>query len=86
MITKQDAENALMAMHPKFDEDGYAWIIRTDALWAIDALPESETNIRCKDCCHADFGGANGTVYCTKSGSYWNEDDYCSRGEWDYYG
>lgn len=29
MITKQDAENALLAMHPKFDEEGYAWIIRT---------------------------------------------------------
>lgn len=38
-ISRQDAIDALADMHCKSDEDGYVWIIRSDAWARIDALP-----------------------------------------------
>ena len=38
-IYRQAAIDALADMHCKSDEDGYVWIIRSDAWARIDALP-----------------------------------------------
>lgn len=38
-ISRQAAIDALADMHCKSDEDGYVWIIRSDAWARIDALP-----------------------------------------------
>ena len=38
-ISRQQAVDALADMHCKSDEDGYVWIIRSDAWARIDALP-----------------------------------------------
>ena len=39
LIERQAAIDALADMHCKSDEDGYVWIIRSDAWARIDALP-----------------------------------------------
>lgn len=39
LISRQAAIDALADMHCKSDEDGYVWIIRSDAWARIDALP-----------------------------------------------
>lgn len=39
LISRQSAIDALADMHCKSDEDGYVWIIRSDAWARIDALP-----------------------------------------------
>ena len=39
LISRQEAIDALADMHCKSDEDGYVWIIRSDAWARIDALP-----------------------------------------------
>ena len=39
LIDRQAAIDALADMHCKSDEDGYIWIIRSDAWARIDALP-----------------------------------------------
>ena len=50
-IYRQAAINTLADMHCKSDEDGYVWIIRSDAWARIDALPSAQPEIiRCKDC------------------------------------
>ena len=41
-IYRQDAINTLSDMHCKSDEDGYVWIIRSDAWARIDALPSAQ--------------------------------------------
>ena len=41
-IYRQDAINTLADMHCKSDEDGYVWIIRSDAWARIDALPSAQ--------------------------------------------
>lgn len=54
-ISRQDAIDALADMHCKSDEDGYVWIIRSDAWARIDALPSAQPEvIRCKDCIYYD--------------------------------
>ena len=40
-IYRQAAIDALADMHCKSDEDGYVWIIRSDAWARIDALPSA---------------------------------------------
>ena len=45
MINRQDAINTLAEMHCKSDEDGYVWIIRSDAWARIDALPSVEPTL-----------------------------------------
>ena len=42
MISRQAAIDALADMHCKSDEDGYVWIIRSDAWARIDALPSAQ--------------------------------------------
>lgn len=42
-INRQAAIDTLAEMHCKSDEDGYVWIIRSDAWARIDALPSAET-------------------------------------------
>lgn len=52
-IYRQAAIDALADMHCKSDEDGYVWIIRSDAWARIDALPSAQPKIiHCKDCKH----------------------------------
>ena len=41
-IYRQAAIDALAGMHCKYDEDGYVWIIRSDAWARIDALPSAQ--------------------------------------------
>lgn len=55
-IYRQAAIDALADMHCKSDEDGYVWIIRSDAWARIDALPSTEPEIiRCKECKHFHY-------------------------------
>jgi len=42
LISRQEAIDALADMHCKSDEDGYVWIIRSDAWARIDALPSAQ--------------------------------------------
>lgn len=42
LISRQAAIDALTDMHCKSDEDGYVWIIRSDAWARIDALPSAQ--------------------------------------------
>lgn len=44
-ISRQAAIDALADMHCKSDEDGYVWIIRSDAWARIDALPPAQTTL-----------------------------------------
>ena len=48
-ISRQAAIDALADMHCKSDEDGYVWIIRSDAWARIDALASAQPE-RCEDC------------------------------------
>jgi hypothetical protein len=51
LIDRQAAIDTLADMHCKSDEDGYVWIIRSDAWARIDALPSAQPEIiYCKDC------------------------------------
>ena len=53
LISRQAAIDALAEMHCKSDEDGYVWIIRSDAWARLDALPPAQSEIvRCGDCIH----------------------------------
>ena len=82
LISRQAAIDALADMHCKSDEDGYVWIIRSDAWARIDALPSAQPEIiRCKDCkyyrweidmCDEPYSTAHNVVH---------EDDYCSKAE-----
>ena len=46
LIDRQAAIDALTDMHCKSDEDGYVWIIRSDAWARIDALPSVQPEQR----------------------------------------
>lgn len=48
LIERQAAIDALADMHCKSDEDGYVWIIRSDAWARIDALPSAQPEL-CED-------------------------------------
>ena len=57
LIDRQAAIVTLAGMHCKSDEDGYVWIIRSDAWARIGALPSVQPEtIRCKDCKHYNAG------------------------------
>ena len=47
LISRQAAIDALADMHCKSDEDGYVWIIRSDAWARIDALPSVTPERKC---------------------------------------
>ena len=49
-ISRQAAIDALADMHCKSDEDGYVWIIRSDAWARIDALPSAQPEQRWIPC------------------------------------
>jgi len=56
VISRQKAIDTLADMQCKSDEDGYVWIIRSDAWARIDALPSAQPEIiRCKDCEHFHY-------------------------------
>ena len=60
LIDRQAAIDALTDMHCKSDEDGYVWIIRSDAWGRIDALPSAQSEIiRCGECKHRYTEGEN---------------------------
>lgn len=42
LIRRQAAIDALAEMYCKSDEDGYVWIVRSDAWSRIDALPSAQ--------------------------------------------
>ena len=71
-IERQAAIDALADMHCKSDEDGYVWIIRSDAWARIDALPSVTPkqkrgkwiNGYCSECGkHAPFWAMASTYY-----------------------
>lgn len=52
-VSRQAAIDTLADMHCKSDEEGYVWIIRSDAWARIDALPSAQPDIiACGDCKH----------------------------------
>jgi len=83
-ISRQAAIEALADMHCKSDEDGYVWIIRSDAWARIDALPSAQPEIiRCKDC---KFGEQDevGRWFCRSLGCQIGNEDgsgYCADAE-----
>ena len=80
-ISRQAAIDALADMHCKSDEDGYVWIIRSDAWARIDALPSAQPEIiRCKDC---EYGEQDevGRWFCRSLGCQIGNEDgsgYCA--------
>lgn len=77
LIDRQAAIDALADMHCKSDEDGYVWIIRSDAWGRIDALPSAQSEIiRCKDCGKREVCRTS-TVWAAAPGDDW----YCADAE-----
>ena len=50
LISRQAAIDTLADMHCKSDEDGYVWIIRSDAWARIDVLPPAQPEQRWIPC------------------------------------
>ena len=88
LISRQAAIDALADMHCKSDEDGYVWIIRSDAWARIDALPSVTPkqkrgkwiNGYCSECGkHAPFWAMASTYYkssyCPNCGAKMDEDE-----------
>ena len=75
LISRQAAIDALADMHCKSDEDGYVWIIRSDAWARIDALPSAQPE-RMK--------GKWERHYCEDGNPDGWRCDYCD--EWYYFG
>ena len=85
-ISRQAAIDALADMHCKSDEDGYVWIIRSDAWARIDALPSAQPEIiRCKDCKyiteHYDTDGNVPYWTCSEWDSGTDYDGFCHYAE-----
>lgn len=86
-ISRKLAIDALADMHCKSDEDGYVWIIRSDAWARIDALPPAQPEIiRCKDCKHYQFADNRAFGFPVKRCEWTgfedvDDDDFCSRAE-----
>ena len=53
LIHRQAALDTLAEMHGKTDEDGYVWIVRSDAWWRLETLPPAESEIDYQDCANA---------------------------------
>ena len=68
LISRQAAINTLAEMHCKSDEDGYVWIIRSDAWARIDALPSVER--KKGKWILTDFPDEQ-TYKCSACGEYW---------------
>ena len=85
-IYRQAAIDTLADMHCKSDEDGYVWIIRSDAWARIDALPSAQPEIiRCKDCkwCKELYDSFDGTPYwmCKNWDAETDTDGFCYEAE-----
>lgn len=86
-IYRHAAIDTLADMHCKSDEDGYVWIIRSDAWARIDALPSAQSEIiRCKDCKHYQFADNRAFGMPVKMCEWFgfedvDDDDFCSRAE-----
>ena len=80
LIERQAAIDALSEMHCKSDEDGYVWIIRSDAWWRIETLPSAEPEIiKCENCKHrGEKPIADGRYWCNIHVAYMY---YCSDAE-----
>lgn len=69
LISRQEAIDALADMHCKSDEDGYVWIIRSDAWARIDALPSVQPEQRWIPCSEQLPPEENKTYWvCTDNG------------------
>lgn len=80
-ISRQAAIDTLADMYCKSDEDGYIWIIRSDAWARIDALPSVQPDvIRCKDCKYYR-PMIDQDDLCDYRQMQVFSDDYCSRAE-----
>ena len=81
LIDRRAAIDALADMHCKSDEDGYVWIIRSDAWARIDALPSAQPERTCVNCGRtANNGGwyADGRTRCPIEEHYaLPKDGYC---------
>ena len=83
-ISRQAAIDALADMHCKIDDDGYVWIIRSDAWARIDALPFTQPEIiRCRDCrYYQDNNGGYPHMNCKWDANETPDaDDFCSGAE-----
>lgn len=87
LIDRRVAIDALADMHCKSDEDGYVWIIRSDAWGRIDALPPAQPEIiRCKECkrwntVHDRTKAEYGLCQIRTQLETTKKDDWCSRAE-----
>ena len=84
LISRKAAIDALADMHCKSDEDGYVWIIRSDAWARIDALPFTQPEIiRCRDCrYYQDNNGGYPHMNCKWDANETPDaDDFCSGAE-----
>lgn len=90
VISRQEALDALADMHCKSDEDGYVWIIRSDAWARIDALPPAQPEHKkgkwvddtyCSECGWANetdpgfIGSVDGFNFCPRCGIDMREDE-----------
>lgn len=86
-IYRQAAIDTLADMYCKSDDDGYVWIIRSDAWARLDALPSAQPEIiRCKDCKHYQFADNRAFGMPVKMCEWFgfedvDDDDFCSRAE-----
>ena len=77
LISRQAAIDALADMHCKSDEDGYVWIIRSDAWARIDALPSAQQWISCEERLPEEEKAYLVTFACEKVGmSSWHKDTF----------
>lgn len=86
IIYRQGAINTLADMYCKSDEDGYVWIIRSDAWARIEALPSAQPEIiRCKECkwCRELYDSFDGTPYwmCKNWNGETDADGFCHYAE-----
>ena len=90
LISRQKVIDALADMHCKSDEDGYVWIIRSDAWARIDALPSVTPKQECGKW-NAYYHGINETPsftyscnQCGYSAPYGLYGGKYSQKEWNY--
>lgn len=79
LINRQAAIDTLADMYCKSDEDGYVWIIRSDAWARIDALPSAQPEIiHCEECKYRkdNFMGDWCTCWC----GWTSLDGHCHKG------
>ena len=83
LIERQAAIDTLADMHCKSDEDGYVWIIRSDAWARIDALPSAQPEIiQCRECKHGKWDIFDRGMWCELHPSLdVDENDFCSMAE-----